>query len=79
MIRRGCQDLGGGAGDPYYPAGLAERHGAKPHAHGRTSDALTVLAPLYAGFTEGFATRDPVEAKAPLDELGDPAQRGVTT
>ena len=32
--------------------------------------ARALLAPLYAWFTEGFDTRDLIEAKALLDELG---------
>jgi len=32
--------------------------------------ARALLAPLYAWFTEGFATRDLIEAKAMLAELG---------
>ena len=37
---------------------------------GRVAEARRLLAPLYASFTEGFDTRDLVEAKALLDELG---------
>jgi tetratricopeptide (TPR) repeat protein len=37
--------------------------------HGRAAEARTLLAPLYASFTEGFDTRDLIEAKALLDEL----------
>ena len=33
--------------------------------------AYDLLAPVYAWFTEGFATQDLKEAKALLDELGD--------
>ena len=32
--------------------------------------AATSLAPLYAWFTEGFDTRDLIDAKALLEELG---------
>jgi hypothetical protein len=32
-----------------------------------------VLAPVYGWFTEGFDTADLKEAKALLDELGQPA------
>ena len=37
---------------------------------GRRADAHALLAPLYAWFTEGFDTRDLVEAKALIEELG---------
>ena len=37
---------------------------------GKTADARAVLQPVYAGFTEGFATLDLVEARALLGELG---------
>jgi tetratricopeptide (TPR) repeat protein len=40
------------------------------HDHGRAAEARALLAPLYASFTEGFDTRDLVEAKALLEELG---------
>jgi predicted ATPase len=36
---------------------------------GKGDAARTLLTPLYAWFTEGFATRDLIEAKALLDEL----------
>jgi predicted ATPase len=36
---------------------------------GSAADACALLAPLYAWFTEGFETRDLMEAKALLDEL----------
>ena len=36
---------------------------------GRVAEARTLLAPLYASFTEGFDTRDLIEAKALLEEL----------
>src|SRR6266446_3204218 len=39
-------------------------------AQGRAAEAHTVLAPVYAWFTEGFDTGDLIEAKALLDELG---------
>ena len=35
----------------------------------RRAEARDLLAPLYASFTEGFATPDLKEAKALLDEL----------
>jgi predicted ATPase len=38
-------------------------------AHQREREARDVLAPVYAWFTEGFATRDLVEAKDLLDQL----------
>ena len=37
---------------------------------GKRAEARALLAPLYAWFTEGFDTRDLVEARALLDELG---------
>jgi hypothetical protein len=36
---------------------------------GRVGEAHELLAPVYGGFTEGFATRDLKEAKAPIEEL----------
>jgi predicted ATPase len=36
---------------------------------GKRDAACALLAPLYASFTEGFATRDLIEAKALLEEL----------
>ena len=39
-------------------------------AQGEPVEARAVLAPVYACFTEGFDTRDLVEAKALLEELG---------
>jgi len=36
---------------------------------GRVADARALLAPVYGWFTEGFDTRDLIEAKALLDEL----------
>ena len=38
-------------------------------AHQREREARDVLSPIYAWFTEGFATRDLVEAKDLLDQL----------
>ena len=35
----------------------------------RQQEAAALLAPIYAWFTEGFDTRDLVEAKALLDQL----------
>ena len=37
---------------------------------GKRAEARALLAPVYAEFTEGFATRDLIDAKALLDELG---------
>jgi predicted ATPase len=37
--------------------------------HGRVGEAHKLLAPVYAWFTEGFATKDLKDAKALLDEL----------
>ncbi len=36
---------------------------------GKRTEARALLAPVYATFTEGFATRDLIDAKALLDEL----------
>ncbi len=36
---------------------------------GKREEARALLAPLYAWFTEGFETRDLIEAKTLLDEL----------
>lgn len=36
---------------------------------GRRNEALDLLAPVYAWFTEGFDTKDLIEAKALLEEL----------
>jgi len=36
---------------------------------GRSDEARALLAPLYAKFTEGFGTRDLIEARTLLDEL----------
>ena len=44
---------------------------ASPAGEGRVADAYDLLAPVYAWFTEGFATQDLKEAKALLDELAD--------
>ena len=38
---------------------------------GRPGEARELLAPIYAWFTEGFATNDLKDAKALLDELAD--------
>jgi predicted ATPase len=39
------------------------------HARERSDEARALLAPLHARFTEGFETRDLVEAKKLLEEL----------
>ena len=36
---------------------------------GRRTTALELLAPVYAWFTEGFDTKDLIDAKSLLDEL----------
>ena len=36
---------------------------------GKRAEARVLLAPVYATFTEGFATRDLKDAKALLDDL----------
>jgi predicted ATPase len=48
----------------------ATRYALFLRARGRAAEARVLLAPLYAAFTEGLDTRDLVEAKALLDELG---------
>ncbi len=40
------------------------------HSQGKTQPARELLQPIYAAFTEGFATRDLVQAKELLDVLG---------
>jgi predicted ATPase len=37
--------------------------------HGRRSEAVDLLAPIYGWFTEGFDIQDLKDAKALLDEL----------
>jgi predicted ATPase len=39
------------------------------HRQGKMIEARDLLAPIYAWFTEGFDTRDLIEAKALLEEL----------
>jgi predicted ATPase len=39
----------------------------------RQTEARDLLAPIYGWFTEGFDTPDLKEARALLDELGEPA------
>jgi predicted ATPase len=41
---------------------------------GRRAEAYDLLAPIYGWFTEGFDTPDLKEAKALLEELGEPAR-----
>jgi len=36
---------------------------------GKEREALNLLAPVYSWFTEGFDTKDLIEAKTLLDEL----------
>jgi predicted ATPase len=38
---------------------------------GKRAEAHALLAPVYGGFTEGFATADLQEAKALLEELAE--------
>jgi predicted ATPase len=45
---------------------------AMRQAQGRVDEAGEILEPVYARFTEGFGTRDLVEAKALLSRLADP-------
>ncbi len=45
------------------------RHGRLWRDQGRRAEAHNLLAPVYDGFTEGFATADLKAAKALLDEL----------
>jgi predicted ATPase len=40
---------------------------------GRPQEAVALLAPIYAWFTEGFDTADLKQAKALLDKLTEPA------
>jgi predicted ATPase/DNA-binding winged helix-turn-helix (wHTH) protein len=42
------------------------------HKQGHSDDAVAILQPIYASFTEGFGTADLVAAKQLLDELGNP-------
>ncbi len=39
------------------------------HAQDKTTEARSLLAPIYGWFTEGFDTADLKEAKTLLDEL----------
>ena len=40
---------------------------------GRPQEAVALLAPIYAWFTEGFDTADLKEAETLLDKLTEPA------
>jgi predicted ATPase len=51
----------------------ATSHARLMRDQGRVREAHELLAPVYGWFTEGFATKDLREAKALLDELGEPA------
>jgi class 3 adenylate cyclase/tetratricopeptide (TPR) repeat protein len=53
-----------------YELRAGTRYGLFLRAHGRAAEARDLLAPIYGWFTEGFDTRDLVEAKALLEELG---------
>ena len=44
---------------------------------GRAAEAHDLLAPVYASFTEGFASPDLVEARALLEKLGAPPTDGA--
>jgi predicted ATPase len=52
-----------------YELRAGTRYGLFLRAHGRAAEARDLLAPIYGWFTEGFDTRDLVEAKALLDKL----------
>ena len=39
--------------------------------HGRQREAYELLAPLYAWFTEGFGTKDLIDAKTLLGRLAE--------
>ena len=52
-----------------YELRAAVAYGRFLRDHGRAGEGRALLAPVYAWFTEGFDTRDLVEAKALLDEL----------
>jgi predicted ATPase len=57
----------------------ATSHARLVRDQGRAREARDLLAPVYDWFTEGFATKDPKDAKALLDELepsGAPAALG---
>jgi tetratricopeptide (TPR) repeat protein len=55
-----------------YELRTATRHATWLRDRGRAAEARELLAPIYGWFTEGFDTRDLVEAKALLEELGGP-------
>ncbi|MDX1377393.1 MAG: hypothetical protein R3307_00980, partial [Anaerolineales bacterium] len=48
------------------------RLGRLLQAEGRLDEARALLAPVYEKFTEGFGSRDLIEAKSLLDELSNP-------
>ena len=53
-------------------AGAAAEHGSYARLmrdQGRTGEAYELLAPVYGWFTEGFAAKDPKDAKALPEEL----------
>jgi predicted ATPase len=49
----------------------ATRLGRLLQSEGRLEEARAFLAPVYEKFTEGFGTRDLIEAKTLLDELSN--------
>ena len=57
-------------GSRAYELRTATRYALFLHDHGRTAEARAMLAPIYGGFSEGFDTRDLVEAKSLLEKLG---------
>jgi predicted ATPase len=44
---------------------------------GRVHEAYDLLAPVYSWFTEGFGTKDLMEARAVLDELSTDQSPGM--
>jgi predicted ATPase len=69
----------------------ARRHAARSHelraatalarlwcSTGRRADARALLSEVYGWFTEGFRSRDLIEARALLDELSEPSSPLVT-
>jgi hypothetical protein len=51
------------------PARGALIHGALWQSQGKHKEALELLKPVYNWFTEGFDTKDLIDAKALLEEL----------
>lgn len=47
------------------------RLGRLLQSEGRSDEALSLVAPIYEKFTEGFGTKDLIEARALLDELSN--------